>query len=202
MPLTYGSYEVSDAYALDAVLAFDEACLAHYDFGGNSVPDRVDAADIGRLVGSQMVGVSMKVAATLIELGETAPWAAVPIDARLEDAGPKTELLAAAEALRSHFEHVKHIKSAISTKLLAMKRPALFPVIDVLVWNHLYGLAPSRPGVTYQVMAAIREDVRRPATRRALANLREALLGEGSPKALRLAQLTNLRLRDVAAWQH
>src|SRR6202044_642319 len=104
-------------------------CLARYDFGGTSRPDEVDTADIGRMVGSRMVGVSMRGGAKLIGLGPSAPWAEVPIDARLEEAGPGTSLLSAAVALRAHFENSKGIKSAISTKLLAMKRPALYPAI-------------------------------------------------------------------------
>jgi hypothetical protein len=100
MPFTYGSYSLSDADALTAALAFDEACLANYDFGGMSTPDGVDVSDIGRLIGSQMVGFTMEVAAKLIRLGTDAPWAAIPIDARLQDAAPGSELGDAAAALR------------------------------------------------------------------------------------------------------
>ena len=58
MSLPFGSYVVSDTSALTAALAFDDACLANYDFAGTSGPDPVDVSDIGRLVGSQMVGMN------------------------------------------------------------------------------------------------------------------------------------------------
>jgi len=66
MPFTFGSYTVGDATALTAALAFDPACLANYDFGGTSCADCVDVADIGRMIGSRMVGMTAKVSAELI----------------------------------------------------------------------------------------------------------------------------------------
>ena len=130
MPFTFGSYFVNDDAALVAALDFDEACLANYDFGGTSAPDTVDISDIGRMIGSRMVGMNALEAAELIRLGPSAPWHGVPIDARLEDAAPGTKLFGAAMALRAHFEAISGVKEAKATKLLAMKRPALFPVID------------------------------------------------------------------------
>jgi hypothetical protein len=90
--------------------------------------------------------------------------------------------------------------SAISTKLLAMKWPALFPVVDVL-WDHLYKAVSA---FRRRLPGDGRYTRRRLSTRTvgALATLRTGLLANGSPKAFRLAQLTGLRLRDVAAWQH
>ncbi len=52
------------------------------------------------MVGSGMVEVKNAVTAELIRLGPSAPWAEVPIDARLEDAAPGTALLDAAARLR------------------------------------------------------------------------------------------------------
>lgn len=202
MPFIFGSYEVSDAEALTAAMGFDEACLANYDFGGTSAPDTVDIADIGRMIGSRMVGMYALEAAELIRLGPSAPWHGVPIDARLEDAAPGSPLFDASMALRMHFESISGVKEAKGTKLLAMKRPALFPVIDERVVR-LYRVAASRKvGISHPTTAAIREDVLRPETAAALTELREALRGDGSCKALRLAQLTGLRLRDVVLWQH
>jgi hypothetical protein len=94
------------------------------------------------------------------------------------------------------------VKEAKATKLLAMKRPALFPIIDERVVS-LYKLAAAqKSGVPYPTMASIRDDVLDPSTGAALDTLRGALIANGTPKALRLAQLTNLRLRDVVLWQH
>jgi hypothetical protein len=201
MPLPAGSYFVSDADGLTAALAVDEACLANYDFGGTSAPDTVDVDDIGRMIASQMVGMTAKEAAELIRLGPTAPWHTVPIDARLEDAEPDGPLFAAATALRMHFEAISGVKEAKATKLLAMKRPALVPLLDQRVVT-LYRIASARKvGVAYPTMAAIRDDMLDPATSWSLRVLRAALITNATPKALRLAQLTNLRLRDVVLWQ-
>jgi hypothetical protein len=201
MPFIFGSYKVSDADALTAALDFDGACLANYDFGGTSAPDTVDTADIGRLIGSRMVGINAREAAQLIRLGPTAPWHDVPIDARLEDAAPGSTLFDAAMALREHFKF-KGVKDAKVTKLLAMKRPAMFPVIDTRVVTLYKVAAKQKVGASSRTTAAIREDVLANGNVTALAALRSALLRDGSPKALRLAQLTGLRLRDVVLWQH
>ena len=107
-----------------------------------------------------------------------------------------------AAALREHFKSIKGVRDAKVTKLLAMKRPAMFPVIDSRVVTLYKVAAAQKVGVSYPTTAAIREDVLAKATVTALAKLRSALLKNGSPKALRLAQLTGLRLRDVVLWQH
>jgi hypothetical protein len=201
MPLMFGSYEVSDADALVAALDFDETCLANYDFAGLSAYDGVDVTDIGRLIGSQMVGMAQSEAAALIAGSPGAPWHKVPIDARLEEAAPGTPLFAAAMELYDYFQAIAGIGPAKATKLLAMKRPALFAVIDSRVVELYVVAAAQQVGVSHQTTAAVREDVSSPATRAALDALRAALLTNGTPKALRLAQLTGLRLRDIVLWQ-
>lgn len=59
----------SDQSALTAARAFDDAGLAKYDFAGTSGPDQVDVSDIGRLFGSQIVGMNQSEAASLISAG-------------------------------------------------------------------------------------------------------------------------------------
>ena len=181
MPFPFGSYLVSDDDSFCAALAFDPACLANYDFAGTSPPDTVDACDIGRMIGSRMVGMTSIEAAELIRLGPSAPWHAVPIDARLEDAAPNSNLLAAAEALRAHFESIHRVKAAKSTKLLAMKRPTLYPVIDSRVVTVYNAAAAQMTGMRYPNFVAIRNDVLDPATNLALTTLRASLLKRGTP---------------------
>lgn len=130
MPFTFGTFEVSDANALAAALGFDDACLDNYDYGGRSASDTVDSGDIGRLIRSQMVGFAQGVAASLIREGSGAPWAAVPSDARIEDADPASEIYTHAGALRDYFQKIPGVGPANATKLLGLKRPSLFPVID------------------------------------------------------------------------
>jgi hypothetical protein len=94
------------------------------------------------------------------------------------------------------------VKAAKATKLLAMKRPALYPVIDERVVRLYRVAAEQHSGVQYPTMEAIRHDVADSATVTALTTLRASLLAQGTPSADRLAQLTGLRLRDVVLWQH
>jgi Family of unknown function (DUF6308) len=202
MTFPFGSYIVSDGEALAAALVFDDACLANYDFGGMSAPDSVDISDIGRMVGSRMVGMTAIEAAAIIRHGPSAPWHCVPIDARLEDASPGSPLHAAATALRVHFEAISGMKGAKATKLLAMKRPALFPVIDERVVTVYRIAAAEQVGVPYPTTACIRDDMLDSDTVQALDTLRAALIVNGAPKALRLAQLAALRMRDIVLWQH
>jgi hypothetical protein len=201
MSFPAGGYLVAHTDALEAALAFDEECLANYDFGGTSAPDSVDIHDIGRMVGSRMVGMTAIEAAELIRRGPSAPWNTVPIDARLEDAHPDGQLFAAATALQAHFEAIRGVKGAKATKLLAMKRPTLFPIVDERVVSLYRVAAAQKVGIMYPTIASIRDDMLDPATPQALQRLREALNGTGNPKALRLAQLTGLRLRDIVLWQ-
>jgi hypothetical protein len=201
VPFTYGSYVVSDVDAMNAALNFDANCLDIYDFGGRSAPDGVDANDIGRLVGSHMVGLGQSAAAELIRLGPTAPWAKAPIDARLEDAAPGTQLYLAAGRLLDHFRLVDGVGPAVATKLLAMKRPTLFPIIDSRV-DKLYKLASrNQQPAPYPVTAAIRADLVNPADVLALQRLRSSLRNMRSRNARRLAQLPGIRLRDIIIWQ-
>ena len=109
---------VSDVDARNAALNFDTACLDIYGFGGRSASDGVDADDIGRLVGGQMVGMRQSTAADLIRLGADAPWSQVPIDARLEDAAPGTQLYVDAGSLLDHFRLIGNVGPAVATKLL------------------------------------------------------------------------------------
>jgi hypothetical protein len=201
VPFTYGSYLISNLDAMEAAMNVDTACLDIYDFGGRSAPDGVDANDIGRLVSGQMVGMRQSTAADLIRLGSTAPWSLVPIDARLEEAAPGTQLYADAGSLLDHFRLISNVGPAIATKLLAMKRPALFPVIDSRI-EKLYKLAArqQRPA-PYPVTAAIREDLVNPDDVLALQSLRLSLRQMKLSKAHRLAQLPAIRLRDIVIWQ-
>ena len=103
--------------------------------------------------------------------------------------------------LYDYFQAIHKIRPAIATKLLAMKRPALFAVIDSRVVQLYKVAAVQEVGVSHQTTAAVRADVCNPATGTALDTLRAASVANGTAKALRLAQLTGIRLRDVVLWQ-
>lgn len=200
MPFTFSAWKVSNANALAAALAFDAHTLLTYDFGAGAPPDAVTTADVGRLIGSHMVGFSQPVAVKLIQDGATAPWHHVPIDARIQDAPPGSPLYVAAMELLDHFQAIRGVKGAIATKLLATKRPALYPVIDDRV-REVYAAAPAQfPAATHPFFPAVRRDVLGDGAG-PLNGLRAALLANGQPHALRLAQVPGIRLRDIVLWQ-
>lgn len=98
-----------------------------------------------------------------------APWAAVPIDAQLVDADPHVsgELYDRAEALYDHFRTAapRHVGVAKISKVLHLKRPGLFPILDskVMAFYRLHARAaaaryPHR-GRRAMFWAAIRDDV-------------------------------------------
>jgi len=201
LPFTFGSYVVSEENARRAVLNFDEACLDIYDLGGTSAPNRVEPVDIGRLVASQMVGIKQSAAAEMIRVSDSAPWSKVPVDGRLEDAAPGTPLYANACELLDYFRDIKDVGPAIATKMLAMKRPILFPVIDSRI-EKLYNLASRQQlGASHPVLASLHDDTLRPDGIEALHSLRKRLVEIRERKAQKLAQLPGIRLRDIIAWQ-
>lgn len=128
MSLPFGSYVVSDQSALTAALAFDDACLPNYDFAGTSGPDQVDVSDIGRLVGSQMVGMNQSGRfPDQRGKGRTVVTGANRWPPRAQ-AG--SELYVSAMTSLDYFQALHGIGIAKATKLLALKRPAFYPVID------------------------------------------------------------------------
>src|SRR5687767_6694318 len=59
-----------------------------------------------------------------------APWHLVPAGARLEDADPEDNLYWQASHLYNFFRRVRGIGPAIASKLLHLKRPGFFPILD------------------------------------------------------------------------
>lgn len=142
-----------------------------------------------------MVGFSQDVAVELETRGRAAPWHKVPIDSRIEDAGPKTLLYLHAMALLDYFQETSGVAGAIATKLLALKHRALYAIVDDRA-RHLYTPVIDN-SVAHPYFAAIRADVL--ADIAAVDQLRRSLLARGTKQGNRLAQLPALRLRDIVA---
>lgn len=87
----------------------------------------------------------------------------------------------------------KGLGHAKITKLLHLKRPALFPIIDSFVRSFY-----ADHGVTAQWWAHIRSDVI--ANTGTFAELRSAAAESGDSAVVRLGRLTDLRLHDIAIW--
>ncbi|MCA1702676.1 MAG: DUF6308 family protein [Actinobacteria bacterium] len=68
-------------------------------------------------------------------------WHLVPADARLADADPEGDLYWRAAELYGHFTTLHGVGDAIASKLLHLKRPAVFPILDALI-REAYDLGP------------------------------------------------------------
>lgn len=184
--------------------------LAHYDRGPSSGFDEVGAPEIGRLI--VIEALNQRVAAGLVCAARSAPWHAVPLDARLEDADPEADLYWAAGQLHDHFDDIAGVGLAIASKLLRLKRPAFFPILDSRV-QHLYDEPARRaylrserarrefpPPGDRLYWAAIRKDLME--NRESLEQLRRKLVGSPDPHRRQLASLPSVRLLDMLIWTH
>jgi hypothetical protein len=180
-----------------------------------TIADDVTPEDIGRLI--VIEPLSQAVAIRLLNAGASFPWHKVPVDARLEDADPEGKLYADAIELFNAVDALENVGSAIASKILHIKRPHFFPILDSQLkllykeeaarayqqsatwksrqpeWGHLY-------------WAAVRADLRDTGNVDALAILRQQLLSattgaDVTEHRRRLANLSNLRLMDILAWQ-
>lgn len=183
--------------------------VRYYDLGGEegAVPsDGVLLSDLGRMVflDSDLTGQN---AADLMSAGRDAPWDEVPLSARLGEADPEKDggLYDAALRLHKHFDKLPEIGLTKSSKLLHLKRPFLYPILDSLVRAH-YQEAAKRvaeksvrlKGQRVAFWAAIREDLLHGGD--ALSRLKERLNNESSGGVGLLSLLPELRLIDILAW--
>jgi hypothetical protein len=134
----------------------------------------------------------------------------VATDADLADADPSQRdgLFNKAASLYWHFTtpHEAGLGPAKVHKVLHIKRPCFYPVLDQLV-RRLYRaqarawvsqLPDARPGDSVTFWAAIREDLIHSGNSSAIAQQRKALR-TASP-TLPMADLPALRLFDIVAW--
>jgi hypothetical protein len=214
----------------DAVKGLDtypRETIRYYDLGPASAPDEITPLDIGRLVIIE-VGFERDAELLMLERGGTAPWHAVSMGHRLEEASPNSALYRRATLLYEHFRQRGNRKSKIHgvqdakiSKLMHMKRPGFFPILDSRV-TKLYSdqardayAAQSasfrRDHPTYDRLywEAIRLDLVTDSNRAALATLRSRLQGQIDSDQSRaedaayygqLLILTDLRLLDILSW--
>ena len=140
-----------------------------------------------------------------------APWHLVPADARLADADPEGDLYWRGAELYEHFTRRHGVGDAIASKLLHMKRPAFFPILDALI-RYAYERSARTayeqgkrcryqlPRADRLYWAAIRADLLRPGNVRAIADLREALVLSEESHNQRLARVSDVRLIDMIVW--
>jgi len=212
LPLASGTLTVRQV--LDTLALYPVDTVRYYDCAGTPRPERstaqrVTLGDVGRIIlmNPKMSGVD---AAALLEL-EVAEevWAAVPPDADLADADPAVTGGLYDAALALHDAHrLRGVSLGKIGKLLHLKRPALFPVLDrELRW--LYDTRATeqalRPGLTFRgyrrvYWGAVRADLVAWRAAGAFATLRAELANSETRSGW--AELTDLRLLDITAWSY
>jgi len=180
--------------------------------------DLADAGDPAILVESEVARtriiasrVSRKECAFLLQRAVDAPWGCVSGDADLTSTDPahRGGLFDNAAALYWHFTtpHQAGIGAAKIHKMLHVKRPWLYPVLDQLV-RSLYRaqarawvsrIPGTRPGDSVTFWAAIRQDLVDGDNRSALPRHREEL--RKGPQTAPMTELPSLRLLDILAWE-
>ncbi len=210
LPLASGTPTIRQV--LDTVLLYPVNTVRYYDCAGTPRPERSTAqritlGDLGRIT---LMNPKVSGADALLEL-EVAEdvWAAVPPDADLADADPTVTggLYDAALALHDA-NRLRGVSLGKVGKLLHLKRPALFPVLDrELRW--LYDTRATeqarRPELTFRgyrrvYWGAVRADLVAWRQAGAFAALRAELTHDETRSGW--AELTDLRLLDITAWSY
>jgi hypothetical protein len=183
--------------------------LCEYDLAGTGDPAILVAGEVARtrIIASR---VTRQEDEWFIRRAADAPWA-VSADGDLACADPyrRGGLFDNAAALYWHFTtpHRTGIGPAKIHKVLHVKRPALYPVLDRLV-RRLYRaharswvnrIPDTEPGDSVTFWAAIRDDLADEDNQSALSQHRAELSQD--PQTASTAGLTSLRLLDIVAWE-
>lgn len=184
-----------------------------YDFGAPGDPNVLTEAEAwrSRIINSRL---TRNECSQVVRRALSAPWSSVPVHADLADADPSEpdSLFADATGLYWSFtwpERITGVAVAKVHKILHLKRPGLYPILDERV-KGLYrpcaaawtGRLSHRGGMTLvdspPYWAAFRDDLVRNCD--ALDTYR-AQLAEDEDEVVRfMARLTRLRLQDIIAW--
>ncbi|MGW5300704.1 DUF6308 family protein [Rhodococcus aetherivorans] len=189
--------------------AYPKVTVAGYDLPGPGPVDAITADDIARThkVRSR---ISHAQRDWFLRTAVGAPWAAVPADARLVDADPNVsgDLYDGAEALYEHFRTAapRQVGVAKISKVLHLKRPGLFPILDAKVMA-VYRMQARAAAARYPhrgrravFWAAIRDDLCANLDSGALPLFRSRLAQSETEHVCRIAGLTDVRLLDLLTW--
>ncbi|WP_416063779.1 DUF6308 family protein [Rhodococcus indonesiensis] len=188
--------------------AYPKVTVACYDLPGPGPVDAITAGDIARThkVRSR---ISHAQRDWFLRTAVGAPWAAVPAQARLVDADPNVSggLYDGAQALYEHFRTAapRQVGVAKISKVLHLKRPGLFPILDskvMAVYRSQARAAAARyphRGRRALFWAAIR-DVCANLDSGALPLFRNRLAQSETEHVRQIAGLTDVRLLDLLTW--
>ncbi len=196
--------QMSISQAVAALHTYEPTTVQFYDLGGYSPVNSVTLEDLGRMV-VIAAQLTFRDADVLLTESPNAPW----IDGghTLIEAEPGTELYRAASDLYCFFDDLSGIGAAKASKLLHIKHPHLFPILDSEL-QKVYGALAKR-------RAQQELGMKRTAQRRWWAVIRDDLIKNVSPlrevrveferrkddHSRRLCLLSDLRLLDILAWR-
>jgi hypothetical protein len=184
--------------------------LLGYDLAGTGDPVTLTQDEVKRtrIIASR---VTNEECARFLKRARNAPWGDVSTDSDLACADPawRGGIFDKAAALYWHFTapHEVGIGPAMVHKVLHLKRPLLYPVLDRLV-RRLYRtqakawvneLPDTRPGDSVTFWAAIRADLVDLGNSSALSLYRDTF--RTTPETASMADLPLLRLLDIVAWE-
>ena len=161
---------------------------------GGSDPNQVTLEDLAR---TMVIGADLRAMDIpwLLEVEAEKEFAAIPVDARLEDATPGSDLFRAAMELDEKFTGHRGFGHAKKSKLLHLKRPYLYPVTDSFI-RMTYGTASAGS----EFLTAVHRDLVNPANIRDFKLLQVRLIAEPPTSAARLlGEVPTLRLLDILA---
>jgi hypothetical protein len=176
-----------------AVLRYYDGLPGMANVGGSD-PNRVTLEDLAR---TMVIGADLRALDIpwLLEVDAEKEFAAVPVDARLEDAAPGTALFDAAMALDEVFAGHRGFGQAKKSKLLHLKRPFLFPVSDSFI-----RMTYTNASAGAELLTAMHRDLVNPANVRDFKLLQVRLNAEPPTSAARLlGEAPTLRLLDILA---
>lgn len=180
--------------------------LRKYDFKRTGDPNALTADEIWdtRIIHSR-VSHAEATALEQASAGWAGLWEAIPVDAHIGNADPAVKGGLYDDMLNLYAEvtEVRGFKMSKASKILHVKRPHLYPILDSRL-RALYSEAavvaaevyPER-GFKRMFWAAVRNDV--VTNKRALQCLRQDLAA-ADPALAELAALSELRLLDILSW--
>jgi len=176
------------------------AVLRYYDglpgmtLVGGAEPNQVTLSDLAR---TMVIGADLRALDIpwLLEVEAEKEFAAIPVDARLEDAAPGSDLFEAAMALDEKFSGHRGFGQAKKSKLLHLKRPFLYPVSDSFI-----RMTYTNAAAGAEFLSAVHRDLVNPANIRDFKLLQVRLIAEPATSAARLlGEAPTLRLLDILA---
>lgn len=192
---------------VDELRQYPGRTIARYDLPGPGHPTVLTRDEVAR-TRAVYSRISEQQLSWFVERARSAPWPPANADLRRAEPNIRSGLYDQLEAFYRHFENDAPSRVARSkiSKVLHIKRPAAFPILDSKVADVYLKYAEQAieryPRLKYQRTAywvAIRDDLITNTESDALAELRAAIGNKGTLGA-NLDRITDLRLLDMLTW--